>query len=58
MPENEIPPVIRGDIYFGASVHNQPQTRGRNYKKEEPQLRELRVEVLDMGPTLKMEPVL
>ena len=41
-----------------ASVHNQPQTRGINYKKEEPQLRELRVEVLDMGPTLKMEPVL
>ena len=35
------------NIGLGASVHNQPQTRGENYKKEEPQLRELRVEALD-----------
>ena len=32
---------------FGSSVHNQPGPRGKNYKKEEPQLRELRVEALD-----------
>ena len=31
----------------GANVHNQPRTRGRKHKKEEPQLRELRVEALD-----------
>ena len=32
---------------IGADVHNQPETRGKNYKKEVPQLREMRVEALD-----------
>ena len=33
--------------FNGANIHNQPETRGENHKKEEPQLRELRVEALD-----------
>ena len=33
--------------FLRAGVHNQPVTRGKNYKKEKPQLREMRVEALD-----------
>ena len=31
MPENEIPPVIRGDIYFEDTFHYAPSAVGKTY---------------------------
>ncbi len=41
-----------------AGVYKQLKTRGKNFKKEEPQLRELRVEALDWlrGQDLNLRP--
>ena len=44
---NKNPSSFENGFLHGASVHNQPLTRGKNLKKRRASAREMRVEALD-----------